>query len=101
MLNEIDRSQLYKGKYIICFYDKTGERLLYMFDNIKEILCFQRKEINDTNTNLIAVELYRALKTDTHFVKFLTGEVMQVYAINVEEFEEEETNEICKNSEFD
>lgn len=75
----------YKGKYFIAFYDKNDEELLYMFDNIREILKFQKKEINSYNARLINIELYRALKSDEHFITFLTGEVMRVYIINKEE----------------
>lgn len=75
----------YKGKYFIVFYDKNDEQILYTFDNVREILKFQKKEVNDYNWRLINVELYRALKSDEHFVTFLTGEVMRVYIINKEE----------------
>lgn len=74
----------YKGKYFIVFYDKTDTTLLHMFDNVREILQFQKKEITRTNLNLVNVELARALKTDTHFTRFLTGEVLKVYIINLE-----------------
>lgn len=80
----------YKGKYFIVFYDRTDERILYTFDNIKEILKFQKKEINPYNARLLNIELYRALKSDEHFVTFLTGEVMRVYIIDKEEEEDYE-----------
>lgn len=82
--------KLYKGKYFIAFYDKNDERLLYTFDNVKEILKFQKKEINTYNARLLNIELYRALKSDEHFITFLTGEVMRVYIITDKE---EETHE--------
>lgn len=77
--------KLYKGKYFIVFYDKTDMNFLYSFDNVREILKFKKKEITRQNVNLINVELYRALKTETHFVTFLTGEVMRVYIIDESE----------------
>lgn len=79
--------KLYKGKYFIVFYDKNDERLLYTFDNVKEILKFQKKEINTYNARLLNIELYRALKSDEHFITFLTGEVMRVYIITDKEEE--------------
>lgn len=82
--------KLYKGKYFIVFYDKNDERLLYTFDNVKEILKFQKKEINTYNARLLNIELYRALRSDEHFITFLTGEVMRVYIITDKE---EETHE--------
>lgn len=77
-------SKLYKRKYFIVFYDKTDTDLKYMFDNVEEILMFQQKEITRQNKNLINVELCRALKTDSHFTRFLTGEVLRVYIIEAE-----------------
>ena len=49
--------KLYKGKYFIVFYDKNDERLLYTFDNVKEILKFQKKEINTYNARLLNIDL--------------------------------------------
>ena len=79
---------MYKGRYFIVFYDKTGENLLYMFDNVREILKFQGKPLTRQNINYVNVRLYRALKTDTRFVTFLTGEVMRVYIFDENEEEE-------------
>lgn len=76
---------LYKGKYFIVFYDKTDSNLLYMFDNVREILKFQGKEITRQNVNLVNVELCRALKTETRFTRFLTGEVLKVFIIEDDE----------------
>lgn len=77
-------SKLYKQKYFIVFYDKTDTNLKYMFDNVEEILKFQQKDITRQAKNLINVELCRALKTDSHFTRFLTGEVLRVYIIEAE-----------------
>lgn len=71
----------YKGSYFIVFYDKTDEYLKYMFDNVRDILTFMRKPINRHNVNVINNELYKALRTDTHFCRFLTGEVLRVYIV--------------------
>lgn len=84
------RRDFYKGKYFIVFYSRDGEELLYMFDNIREILKFQRKEINRTNLNLINVEIYRGLKRKSREVRFLTGEIMQIYIFDIEDEENEE-----------
>lgn len=82
------KSRLYKGKYLILFYDKTDEELLYFFDNVTDILKFQKKEITTQNKRIVNVALYRALRTEEHFVTFLTGEVMRVYIINESEDDE-------------
>lgn len=79
--------RLYKEKFFIVFYDKTDTNLLYMFNNVRDILKFQGKEATRRNVNLINVELYRALRSKTHFIRFLTGEMMKVFII--EEGEEE------------
>lgn len=80
----------YKGNFFIVFYDKTDEELLYMFDNVREILKFQKKPITRQSVNLINAMLYRALRSEHHFVKFLTGEVMRVYIINLNEDDDNE-----------
>lgn len=71
----------YRGKFFIVFYDKTDEWLKYMFDNVRDILTFMKRPITRQNVNIINNELYRALKTDTHFTRFLTGEVLCVHII--------------------
>lgn len=71
----------YKGSFFIVFYDKTDEWVRYIFDNVRDILKFMGKPITRQNVNLINNELYRALKTDTKFTRFLTGEVLRVYII--------------------
>lgn len=76
--------KFYKGKYFLVFYDKTDEKLMYMFDNIREILKFQKKECTRQNFTKVAVELCRALKSEEHFIRFLTGEVLRVYIIDVD-----------------
>lgn len=73
----------YRGRYLIIFYDKTDELLLYMFNNVREILKFQKKKITRKNINLVNVELYRALKREGNFCKFLDGSTMRVYIVDM------------------
>lgn len=75
----------YRNKYFIVFYDKEDERLLYMFDNVREILQFQKKPLTKRNIRLINLNLYRGLKQEDHLVKFLTGQLMKVYIIDIED----------------
>lgn len=84
-----NETKLYKGKYFIVFYDKTDEHFLYMFDNIREILKFQKKPLTRENAQEVKKNLYRALKSETHFVNWLIPrQVMRVYIIdNTEESE--------------
>lgn len=79
---KLNKRMLYKGKYFLVFYDKTDEELLYIFENVRDILKFMGKKITRQNINLINVELYRALRSKEHFCRFLTGEVMRVYMIS-------------------
>lgn len=79
------KGKLYKSKYFIVFYDKQDEDLRYMFDNVRDILKFQKKEITRQNVLQVNVELYRALLSKEHFVRFLTGEVLRVYIIDANE----------------
>lgn len=78
-------SKLYKGKYFIAFYDKNDEQLLHIFDNVREILNFQKKQITRANVNLTNVNIVRALKRDSHTTSFLTGELMHIYIFDVDE----------------
>lgn len=81
----MDESKFYKRKFLIVFYDKTDEIFRYMFDNVREILKFQNRECTQQNIKQVQVELYRALKSKEHFTRFLTGEVMRVYIIDIKE----------------
>lgn len=82
--------RFYKGHYIIVFYDKTDERLKHIFDNVRDILNFQKKEVNRQNVNIINQEIYKALKSEHHFVTFLTGELMRLYIVDCDDDEDEE-----------
>ena len=73
----------YKGQYFIIFYDRTDEIPMYIFNNVREILAFQKKEITRQNVNQVNVEMYRALKTDTHFTRFLNEKLLRVYIIDL------------------
>lgn len=82
-------SKLYKGQYLIVFYDKTDEVLLHLFDNVHDILTFMGKKVTRNNVNAVNVMLYRALATETHFTRFLTGETMRVHLIDTNESDED------------
>lgn len=78
-----NRYHYYKGRHIIAFYDKDDEFLLYMFDNVKEILKFQNKEINKKNLIYINTVLYQTLKGQPTITRMLTGEPMRVHIIDI------------------
>lgn len=74
--------KLYKGRYFIAFYDKTDEHFIELFDNVREILRWQGKPITRRAVNQVNVMLCRALQSEHHFTRLLTGEVMRVYIID-------------------
>lgn len=83
--DSIEPAKLYKNRYCLAFYDKTDESLLHLFDNVVEILSFQKKEINAKNKQIVGIELCRALRHKEHFCNFLTGKLMRVYLIDMAE----------------
>ena len=76
--------KFYKGSYLIAFYDSDDEFLKYLFDNVRDILKFQRKELTNKNINNINIEIYRAMKTETHATRFLTGETLSLHLIKID-----------------
>lgn len=83
----MEDGKFYKNRFLIVFYDKTDEIFKYMFDNVREILKFQQRALSPQNIKQVQVELYRALRSKEHFTRFLTGEVMRVYIIDIKEGE--------------
>ena len=79
------RRKFYKGKFLIAFYDKNDEFLEYLFDNVREILVFMKQPLTPRNINLVNVELYKALKSENHMAKFLTGNWLRVYAVPIDD----------------
>lgn len=74
--------KFYKGHYLIVFYDKTDEILMYMFDNVRDILSFMG--LAQTRDNVRKIDLYiiKALKRTDHVSRFLTGETLRLYIID-------------------
>lgn len=83
-----EKVKYYKNKYFIVFYDEDGEFIEYMFDNIYEILKFQKKPITKSNVYLLRTEIYRALKSKNHVVRFLNGKKMVLDIVDMN-FDEE------------
>lgn len=73
----------YKGKFFIVFYDKDDESLEHMFDNVRDILKYQQREVNRKSVNKINVELYLALRRKGHFTRMLNGKLLRVYLIKI------------------
>lgn len=84
----------YKGRYMIVFYDKTGEHYINTFDNVREILAYRGDEITRTKINQLNVELCRSLKSDSHYTRMLNGKLMTVWLVDQpNEDEDDEDNE--------
>lgn len=79
--------KLYKGRYLIAFYDEKDEELLHLFDNVKDILAFQKKKITKDNLQKVYLNVYRGLKQENHLCEFLTGKSMHIYLIDNKEEE--------------
>ena len=89
-LNEAIESHYHElGLNIHEIYDKTDEIFRYMFDNVRDILKFMGKPITRQNVMIVNNELYRALKSETHFTRFLTGAVLRVHIIKTKKEENE------------
>lgn len=80
-------AKFYKERYIIAFYDRDGEYIEEMFDNVRDILKYCNKEITNRNVNIIDIELYRALKRENHET-WILGKLNRVYIIDIREEEE-------------
>lgn len=70
------------------FYD-INDNYLYGFDSIMEIVKFRGKELTKKNYDIIANELYNALKRDNNTTRML-GDLMKVYLIDIEEDDDEQ-----------
>lgn len=77
--------KLFKNKYIIVFYDKSDENLVYLFNNRKEICEALNRPITNRNLNTISINLYRSLKRKDHKSNLFKGESLKVYIIDIEE----------------
>ena len=75
----------YKGKYFLIFYDFNDETPIYIFDNVRDILRHQNKPLTRDNINRVNVELYRALKSRSHFIRFIDKRLLRVYMIDIED----------------
>lgn len=81
-------SQLFKGRYIITFYD-LDDNIVAVFNNIKEIAKYRGEEITQESYTQLKCYLYRALKRENHITRMLDGNLMQVYLIDALDDEEE------------
>ena len=78
----------YKGKYFLVFYDESDEELLYLFDNVNQLCDHLKLERTKRNINNLNVQLFHALRSDTHFFKMDSHEICRVYMISADDEDE-------------
>lgn len=93
----------YKKKYMLAFYDRTGEHFIEIFANVREILVYQGKEITRQNVNYLNIHIYRAINWYEHRTTILNGTPMTVWLVPDDEAEIKDMkgvtiNETCQNS---
>lgn len=81
---------LYKGKYFLAFYDKEGENIRYIFDNVREILKFKKLPPTRSNITNVYKCIQRSEHSEHHFTMFLTGEVMTLFVYEADDEIEKE-----------
>lgn len=77
------KNNLYKKKYYIVFYASDDDTFVAGFDNPIEICRYKNLEVTETNIQLVRVELYRAIKKQSHRTHMLNGKLMYVYLIDM------------------
>lgn len=77
--------KFYKGAFLIAFYDIDDNELMYLFDNVNEVLKFMKKPQTPENLQLVRTEIYRGLRRKDNFTRFLTGEILKIFLINIKE----------------
>lgn len=85
----------YKGHHIICFYDKTGENFINYFDNVRQIIIHRGLTLSRTRINQFNVELYRALRSETHHTKMLDGK--NLYTVWLADIDDDDSDLILQN----
>lgn len=78
-----DTSNLYKGKYVLSFYEKDDETLKFIFDNLKDVCKELGWEVNKKNMNRIQVDIYRSLRRKNHQTNLFRGQCLRVYIVDM------------------
>lgn len=75
--------RLYKGRYVILFYERDDDTLKYMFDNVRQICNALGWKINRKNMNYIQVDVNRSLKRKNHITNLFRGQCLRIYIEDV------------------
>lgn len=87
MTDEYDE-KLYKGKYVLVFYEKDDDTLKYLFNNLREVCEKLGWEINRRNMNRIQVDIYRSLRRPNHQTNLFRRQCLKVYIVDITEEDE-------------
>lgn len=78
------KARLYKGKYIIAFYDRD-DSFVDSFDTIRELVTRgQGKEPTKQNLLTATLSLSYALKHEDHHTTMLGGKPMTVHLLDID-----------------
>lgn len=78
----MSNERLYKGKFIIAFYEKDDETLYDVFSNTREVTIAVGLEPTRDNVIWISHKLVRAFRKKTHYIDIF-GRLMKAYPVNV------------------
>lgn len=83
--------KLYKGKFIIAFYEKDDETLYDVFSNTREVTIAVGLEPTRENVIWISHKLVRAFRKKTHYIDIF-GRLMKAYPVNVVDEDDNDSN---------
>lgn len=75
----------YKGRFLIAFYDKTGEHFINIFDNVRQLLQYKNIEITRKNVMIYSKCIYYAIAHNNHNTRLLNGKSMTVWLVDEKE----------------
>lgn len=85
--------QLYKKRYVIAFYKRDDDTLLYLFNNVEQVCRAAGLEVTYSNMHKISTSLYKSLRREDHHTRMLNGKLMCVHIIDVTDDDEDDMNE--------
>lgn len=92
-----DEERLYKTKYVLAFYEKDDDTLVFIANNCIEICKRLGWKVNKRNMNYIQVDIYRSLRRSNHQTNLFRGKCYKVYIIDMTEDYEEDMKEENEN----
>lgn len=93
--------ELYRGRYIIAFYEKDDETIFNVFSNIYEILDYLGREHTRYNYQLIKNYLSKALISNSHEMRLFEHRYMKVYIIDNEKEKDDDDDKLISMMDVD